>query len=55
MPTGLNSNLVHRVNLLPEVVVEYMLPDPKILVKHSSVIGKPILDCRIGCDQTSVV
>jgi hypothetical protein len=45
---GLNSNLVHRVNLLPAVVVEYMLPDPRILVKHSSVIGRLTLEFQTG-------
>ena len=48
MRTGLNSNLAHLVNLLQIPVAEYMLLDPRILVKHSSVIGRLTLEFQTG-------
>ena len=48
--TVMNLNEGNHVILYPEVVATYILSDPKIHVRHSSVFGKKILNCQIGCD-----
>jgi hypothetical protein len=42
------------VTLYPELVVISMPLGQKILVKHSSVFGKKISNCQIGCGRIKV-